>query len=152
MDLLSCELDRDAQAVVARWRMGCGPAPPRPLAVLQREVSSRRFHPVPPHDVPAPPFYPPFYPPHRTLSTHLPSGDLALLWRPRVELTGCTRFFFDPARGGRVVRYRETWDISAGEALMQIVTPGRHKGPPAAAVTTTTGAAGAEGAGRSGGA
>ena len=43
-----------------------------------------------------------------------------------MELTGRTQFYYEPARGGRIVAYRETWDISAGEALMQLVRPWRH--------------------------
>ena len=50
-------------------------------------------------------------------------GDLALPWQPRIELTGRTRFYYSPARGGRIVRYVESWDIPATEALLQIVRP-----------------------------
>ena len=50
-------------------------------------------------------------------------GDLALPWQPRIELTGRTRFYYSPARGGRIVRYVESWDIPATEALLQILRP-----------------------------
>lgn len=139
VDLLSCELDLPSQAVVARWRMGCGrlpahvPVPPR--------------HPPPPAGARPPrparcaalvrPVYLSMHSRQALTSVRvrlLCRGDLDFFWRPRVELTGCTRFFYSEERGGRVVRYRETWDIGAGEALMQLVLPGRHKGPAAAAV------------------
>jgi len=51
-------------------------------------------------------------------------GTLRLPWRPRLDLTGRTNFRFDPARGGRVVDYREQWDISAADALLQLVRAG----------------------------
>ena len=60
-------------------------------------------------------------------------GDLSLPWQPRIELTGRTRFYYSPARGGRIVRYVESWDIPASEALLQIVRPFAWKG---AAATT----------------
>lgn len=129
MDLLSCELDRDAGAVVARWRMGYGaPLCASFTGILfpwRQATASFFLHWL--RD-PLPTSLP-------KLDTHthfrigvLRRGDLDFFWRPRVELTGCTRFFYDAKRGGRVVRYRETWDIGAGEALMQLVRPGRHRG------------------------
>jgi hypothetical protein len=64
-------------------------------------------------------------------------ADLSLPWQPRIELTGRTRFFYSPARGGRIVRYVEAWDVPATEALMQIVRPFAWKG--VAAATTDKG-------------
>jgi hypothetical protein len=46
---------------------------------------------------------------------------------------GRTRFYFSPSRGGRIVRYVETWDIPAAAALLQIVTPFAWKGDEAGA-------------------
>ena len=60
-------------------------------------------------------------------------GDLALPWQPRIELTGRTRFYYSPARGGRIVRYVESWDVPATEALLQIVRPFAWKKGAAAA-------------------
>lgn len=51
-------------------------------------------------------------------------GTLRLPWRPRIDLTGQTRFRYAPERGGRVVEYREQWDLSAAEALLQLVRVG----------------------------
>ena len=52
-------------------------------------------------------------------------GDLALPWRPTIDLKGRTTFTYDdsPAVGGRIVDYEEAWELSAGEALMQILRP-----------------------------
>lgn len=49
-------------------------------------------------------------------------GDLALPWSPRINLGGRTAY--SPGPDGRIVSYDESWDISAGEALAQLVTPG----------------------------
>jgi hypothetical protein len=52
-------------------------------------------------------------------------GDIALPWRPGIDLRGRTTFTFDPegeARG-RVVDYEEVWELKAGEALMQLLRP-----------------------------
>lgn len=51
------------------------------------------------------------------------SGGLKLPWRPRIELDGATTFTYDPARQGRIVRYDETWELSAMEALGQLFRP-----------------------------
>jgi hypothetical protein len=73
-------------------------------------------------------------------------GDLALPWRPVIDLRGRTTFTYDESEavGGRIVDYEEAWELSAGEALMQILRPaggadaeaaGAEQGePPAAAV------------------
>ena len=51
-------------------------------------------------------------------------GDLALPWRPQIDLRGSTRFTYDPAKaGGRITRYTESWELEAGAALMQIIRP-----------------------------
>lgn len=50
-------------------------------------------------------------------------GDLAVPWRPRLDLGGETRFTYDPSRSGQIVRYDEKWEISASDALWQLVTP-----------------------------
>ena len=52
------------------------------------------------------------------------SGGIKLPWRPRIELDGATTFTYDPARKGRIVRYDETWEISALEALGQLFRSG----------------------------
>ena len=39
------------------------------------------------------------------------TGDVDLPWRPRIELTGQTRFTLDKAKGGRIVDYYEKWVI-----------------------------------------
>lgn len=52
------------------------------------------------------------------------TGRFRLPWRPVLDLTGETRFTYAPAAGGRVVRYDERWDISAADALLQLVRPG----------------------------
>ena len=53
-------------------------------------------------------------------------GDLALPWRPQIDLRGSTRFTYDPERqGGRITQYVESWELEAGAALQQIVTPWR---------------------------
>lgn len=53
-------------------------------------------------------------------------GDLALPWRPVIDLNGRTTFTYDPSEavGGRITEYEEAWDIEAGAALMQILRPG----------------------------
>jgi len=51
-------------------------------------------------------------------------GTLRLPWRPRLDLTGRTNFKYASQRGGRVINYREQWDISAADALLQLVRPG----------------------------
>jgi len=48
-------------------------------------------------------------------------GDLALPWSPRIELGGRTTY--TPGSDGRIVDYNERWDISAAEALGQILRP-----------------------------
>lgn len=51
-------------------------------------------------------------------------GDLALPWQPTIDLKGSTKFVYDPiSAGGRITQYIESWDIEAGAALMQILTP-----------------------------
>lgn len=53
-------------------------------------------------------------------------GDLALPWRPTIDLKGRTTFTYDESEqvGGRVVDYEEAWELSAGDALMQLLRPG----------------------------
>jgi len=52
-------------------------------------------------------------------------GDLALPWGPRINLGGRTSY--RPGPDGRIVAYDENWDISAGEALAQIVRPAARR-------------------------
>ena len=58
-------------------------------------------------------------------------ADLNLPWQPRVELTGRTRFFVRPQgggrQGGRIEAYDESWDAPAGEVLLQLLRPWRHR-------------------------
>ena len=54
-------------------------------------------------------------------------GDLALPWRPAIDLKGRTTFTFDPSRGGRITDYEEEWQLDAGKALLQLVTPKRDQ-------------------------
>ncbi|KAG5178938.1 hypothetical protein JKP88DRAFT_77805 [Tribonema minus] len=54
-------------------------------------------------------------------------GYIKLPWQPAVDVIGRTRFTYDPAEGNRVVDYFETWELPAGEALMQLVTPGKRR-------------------------
>mmetsp|Transcript_14040 Transcript_14040/g.43624 ORF Transcript_14040/g.43624 Transcript_14040/m.43624 type:complete len:338 (+) Transcript_14040:130-1143(+) len=49
-------------------------------------------------------------------------GTLALPWRPRLDLNGTTTYTLNGA-GGRISSYDETWALSAGEALLQLLTP-----------------------------
>lgn len=57
-------------------------------------------------------------------------GDLALPWSPRIKLGGRTGY--SPGPDGRIVSYDENWDISAGDALAQILTPRSRPDPDAA--------------------
>ena len=52
-------------------------------------------------------------------------GDIALPWRPRIDLNGRTRFVYEPDAPamGRITEYIETWEIEAGDALMQLLRP-----------------------------
>jgi len=52
------------------------------------------------------------------------SGAIRLPWKPRIELNGATKFSYDPSRKGRIVRYDETWEISAADALLQLFKRG----------------------------
>ena len=56
-------------------------------------------------------------------------GDLALPWGPTIDLKGRTTFTYDESEavGGRVVDYEEAWELSAGEALMQLLRPGQPR-------------------------
>eukprot|EP00614_Pseudopedinella_elastica_P029200 CAMPEP_0172632430 /NCGR_PEP_ID=MMETSP1068-20121228/184317_1 /TAXON_ID=35684 /ORGANISM="Pseudopedinella elastica, Strain CCMP716" /LENGTH=599 /DNA_ID=CAMNT_0013443829 /DNA_START=97 /DNA_END=1896 /DNA_ORIENTATION=+ len=49
-------------------------------------------------------------------------GRFALPWRPVLDLGGRTRYTL-AGEGGRISSYDESWAISAGEALRQLVTP-----------------------------
>lgn len=60
-----------------------------------------------------------------------------LPWRPLVDLEGTTRFRFDPARGNRIVEYRETWQSPAGEVLLRLLQPGPRDGLPQPADSDT---------------
>jgi hypothetical protein len=50
------------------------------------------------------------------------SGDIALPWNPRIELTGKTKFSYTN-KSGRIYSYYENWDISATDALLQLIRP-----------------------------
>ena len=52
------------------------------------------------------------------------AADLALPWRPAIDLRGRTTFTYEPSRGGKIVDYREEWESNAGETLLQLVRPG----------------------------
>ena len=50
-------------------------------------------------------------------------GELNVLpWKPRIDVIGRTKFWFDETI--RVYFYDEEWEIPAGKALLQIITPG----------------------------
>ena len=49
-------------------------------------------------------------------------GDLALPWKPRLDLDGRTRYTLGGA-GGRISSYDEAWAISPAAALAMLVTP-----------------------------
>ena len=53
-------------------------------------------------------------------------GDLALPWRPRLELDGRTRFTLG-GEGGRISSYDEAWAIEPAEALAQLVRPNSER-------------------------
>ena len=52
-------------------------------------------------------------------------GELtALPWKPRIDVIGCTKFWYEEGEEGwRVYFYDESWEIPAGLALLQIITP-----------------------------
>jgi len=64
----------------------------------------------------------------RVLAEWTMVGDVSLPWGPRIRLSGRTAY--TPGRDGRIVSYDEQWDISAGEALLQLLRPA--PGPDAA--------------------
>jgi len=50
-------------------------------------------------------------------------GELkALPWKPRIDVIGRTKFWFDD-KDYRVYFYDEQWEIPAGKALLQLITP-----------------------------
>lgn len=54
------------------------------------------------------------------------TGNLRLPWRPRIDLEGQTTFTYKKYGGDRgclITAYQEEWGLSAGEAVMQLVTP-----------------------------
>ena len=54
------------------------------------------------------------------------TGNLRVPWRPRIDLEGQTTFTFKDYGGDRgclITAYQEEWGLSAGEAVMQLVTP-----------------------------
>ncbi|KAL7489336.1 hypothetical protein ACHAW6_014944 [Cyclotella cf. meneghiniana] len=58
-------------------------------------------------------------------------GELNILpWKPRIDVIGRTKFWYQTSKDGkggkdavRVYLYDETWEIPAGLALLQLVTP-----------------------------
>ena len=56
------------------------------------------------------------------------TGDLNFPWRPRIDLRGRTTFTFKDYgndRGCLIVAYKEEWELSAGEAVAQLLRPFR---------------------------
>lgn len=57
------------------------------------------------------------------------SGGVNLPWKPRIELTGETQFTYNGGGGeegespGLIRDYYEQWDISAADALLQLLSP-----------------------------
>lgn len=56
-------------------------------------------------------------------------GELdALPWKPVIDVVGRTKFWYNQTEEGyQVYFYDEKWEIEAGAALMQIITPGSMK-------------------------
>jgi hypothetical protein len=52
------------------------------------------------------------------------TGSFNLPWRPKLDIQGRTQFTFDAVEGNRVVRYDETWNMTAAQALLQLLKPG----------------------------
>jgi hypothetical protein len=54
-------------------------------------------------------------------------GDLsALPWKPAIDVIGRTKFWYRPTEeneGFRIYSYDEEWEIEAGTALLQLITP-----------------------------
>lgn len=50
-------------------------------------------------------------------------ADLALPWKPAINLCGQTVFTYDAEQGNRIVDYAESWELEAGAALMQLLRP-----------------------------
>ncbi|GAB5363292.1 hypothetical protein AAMO2058_000871000 [Amorphochlora amoebiformis] len=50
-------------------------------------------------------------------------GRLKLPWAPRIRLRGQTVYTFSKEKKGRIIRYDESWGISAGDALLQLIRP-----------------------------
>lgn len=53
-------------------------------------------------------------------------GDLTgLPWKPRIDVIGRTKFWYreNPGRGLQVYEYDESWEMPAGKALLQLITP-----------------------------
>lgn len=54
------------------------------------------------------------------------TGNLRLPWRPRIDLCGQTTFTFKDwgaRRGCLITAYQEEWELSAAEAVLQLVKP-----------------------------
>ena len=52
-------------------------------------------------------------------------GDLALPWKPRLDLDGRTRYTLG-GEGGRIVAYEESWAVTPFDALAQLVKPAKR--------------------------
>lgn len=53
-------------------------------------------------------------------------GELSRLpWKPKVDVIGRTKFWYRPVENGgfRVYFYDECWELPAGRALLQLITP-----------------------------
>lgn len=53
-------------------------------------------------------------------------GDLTgLPWKPRIDVIGRTKFWYraNPGCGLQVYEYDESWEMPAGKALLQLITP-----------------------------
>jgi len=55
------------------------------------------------------------------------TGELALPWRPVIDLIGSTCFRFDPQKGNRIVEYRESWETPASTVLLGLLKPGGRR-------------------------
>jgi hypothetical protein len=54
-------------------------------------------------------------------------GEIKLPWKPVIDLRGQTEFTFaDAKNGGRIVDYFEKWELTAVEALLQLITPSTY--------------------------
>lgn len=55
------------------------------------------------------------------------SGGVKLPWKPRIEITGQTKYTLDSNNDNRIIDYFETWNVAAGTALLQLLQPSTRK-------------------------